>query len=84
MHSTIIVVCIYEDAHSYTYKGFTMLVNTLCQKASSRLDTMQSREAVISFLDRLESEIIETPYGDVIYEHAYEYAQAIVLPRFTK
>ena len=59
-------------------------LDSLTRAVSSRLDAMQSREAVIALLDQLESDIPEHFYGDVIYEHAYEYAQAIVLPRFTK
>ena len=51
------------------------------QAVSSRLDAMSSREAVGDYLDALEADIIETPYGDAVYEYAYEYAQAVVLPR---
>ena len=59
-----------------------MLVDTLCQKISRHLDSMSSRESVIAYLDNLEAQIVEIPYGDVLYEHAYEYAQAIILPKF--
>ena len=65
-------------------KGHTMLVDTLCQKISRHLDSMSNREAVIGYLDHLESQIVEIPYGDVLYEHAYEYAQAIILPKFAR
>jgi hypothetical protein len=44
---------------------------------------MSSREAVGDYLDSLEADIIETPYWDAVYEYAYEYAQAVVLPRIT-
>jgi len=54
------------------------------QAVSSRLDAMSSREAVGDYLDALEADIIETPYGDAVYEYAYEYAQAVVLPRITQ
>lgn len=59
-----------------------MLVDTLCQKISRNLDSMSTREAVIAYLDNLEAQIVEIPYGDVLYEHAYEYAQALILPKF--
>ena len=57
-------------------------LDALTKAVSSRLDAMESREAVIAYLDQLEADIPEHFYGDMLYEHAYEYAQAVALPKF--
>ncbi|NDD55336.1 hypothetical protein EBZ39_15990 [bacterium] len=45
------------------------------EQVSNKIFSFQTKQAIVDYLDQLESESIETPYGDVIYEHAYELAQ---------
>lgn len=44
-------------------------------QVSNKVFSLQTKQAIVDYLDQLESDIIETPYGDAIYEHAYELAQ---------
>ncbi len=39
-----------------------------------RLETCETPAQVHAYLDELEAEIIETPYGDALHEHACELA----------
>lgn len=47
-------------------KAFTLI--------SDRIALCEDRQSVIDYLDSLESRICELPYGDILYEHAYEIA----------
>ena len=42
---------------------------------SAQLAALDDRKAIIDYLDSLESRICELPYGDMLYEHAFEIAQ---------
>ncbi len=46
------------------------------------LEECSSLDAAIEYLNDLESQIIEVPYGDVLYEYAWEYMQTVILHRF--
>ena len=41
---------------------------------SRRLDACTTGDEIRAYLDQLEAEIIETPYGDLLHEHACELA----------
>ena len=41
---------------------------------SRRIDACTTGDEIRAYLDALESEIIETPYGDLLHEHACELA----------
>lgn len=42
---------------------------------SNRIALFEDRQSIVDYLDSLESRIVDVPYGDLIYEHAYEIAQ---------
>jgi hypothetical protein len=44
-------------------------------QVSAKIFNMTDRQDIINYLDMLEADIIETPYGDMVYEHAFELAQ---------
>ena len=44
-------------------------------KISAQLAALNDRQSIIDYLDSLESRICELPYGDMLYEHAFEIAQ---------
>ena len=44
-------------------------------KISAQLAALNDRKAIIDYLDSLESRICDLPYGDMLYEHAFEIAQ---------
>ena len=44
-------------------------------KISAQLAALNDRQSIIDYLDSLESRICDLPYGDMLYEHAYEVAQ---------
>ena len=41
---------------------------------SNRLASLNDRQSILDYLDSLESQICELPYGDLLYESAYEIA----------
>lgn len=41
---------------------------------SRRLDACNSGDEIRAYLDELEADIIDTPYGDLLHEHACELA----------
>ena len=45
------------------------------EQVSNKVFSLQTKQAIVDYLDQLEADIIETPYGDAIYQHAYELAQ---------
>lgn len=42
---------------------------------SKHLALLNDRQSIFDYLDNLESRICDLPYGDMLYEHAYEIAQ---------
>ena len=44
-------------------------------KISAQLAALNDRQSIIDYLDSLESRICDLPYGDMLYEHAFEIAQ---------
>ena len=42
---------------------------------SAQLAALNDRQSIIDYLDSLESRICDLPYGDMLYEHAFEIAQ---------
>ena len=50
-------------------------LQSVLDKVSKRIASETDKQAVIDYLDFVESMIAEVPYGDIIYEHAYEVAQ---------
>jgi hypothetical protein len=45
------------------------------EQVSAKINSMTDADSIKEYLDKLESMIIELPYGDILYEHAYEIAQ---------
>ena len=50
-------------------------LENIMNKIAKRINGETSKQAIIDYLDHIESMIAELPYGDIIYEHAYEVAQ---------
>lgn len=50
-------------------------LQSVLDKVSKRIASETDKQAIIDYLDFVESMIAEVPYGDIIYEYAYEVAQ---------
>jgi len=57
-------------------------VDQALDSVRDRLEECSSLDAAIEYLNNLESQIIEVPYGDLLYEYAWEYMQTIILHKF--
>ena len=51
------------------------ILDSCLEKVSSKIRNLNDEELIGSYLDMLESRILEMPFGDMIYEHAFEVAQ---------
>lgn len=51
-------------------------INSAMDKIKANIDSFTSFAQIEQYLDALESDILENPYGDMLYEFAWEYAQA--------
>lgn len=47
-------------------------------RIKAKLDAMQSATEISDYLDWFEAEMIEIPYGDMLFEFACEYANACI------
>lgn len=54
----------------------TSKINSAMDKIKANIDSFTSFAQIEQYLDELESDILETSYGDMLYEFAWEYAQA--------
>ena len=50
-------------------------LEAVLKKVSNRIQSETDKQSIIDYLNFVESMIAEVPYGDIIYEHAYEVAQ---------
>lgn len=50
----------------------------LHNRIKAKLDSMRSAEEIGNYLDDLEANILEIPYGDMLHEFACEYAQVCI------
>jgi hypothetical protein len=57
-------------------------VDQALDSVRDKLEECSSLDSAIEYLNDLESQIIEVPYGDVLYEYAWEYMQTIILHKF--
>lgn len=51
-------------------------LNALQDRIKAKIDTLEGKAAIGVYLDDLESEMIDSPYGDMLFEFAWEYSQA--------
>ena len=50
-------------------------LNALQDRIATKIDSLSNKVEIGAYLDALESEMFELPYGDMLYEFAWEYAQ---------